>query len=131
MMRTHKRGTVRRFQDALVALCRYALDRQLIAVNIAQASAVPRGTGTELMRVKPLNAIKLSSLISHAREINAGYANVIEFASLTGLRWGELAELRVHDVVARPLPSVRVSRSKSDGYAVGQTKSRRERALLT
>jgi len=129
MLRDRARGTVRRFRDALVAVGRYAMDRGLVAENAAQRSKVPHGRGDTSDPVRPLTSAELNRLIDCARETYAGYANLVEFAFLTGARWGELAELRVKDVVDRDTKCLLISRSRSDGYQVKTTKSRRERLV--
>lgn len=129
MLRTHARATVLRLRDALVALFRCAKARKYSSTNPAELSVVPRGSGEEVPVIRPFSASELASLIEHARTISAGYANAIEFSELTGLRWGELAELRLNYFMVSPYPVIRVQRSRSDSYSVTLTKSRRERSV--
>jgi integrase len=121
MLRSRSRSTVLRFRDSLVALFRYAVDRGYVSKNIAVESTVPKGNGAVTEKVRPLNDAELAYLAQTARAVNAEYANLIEFAAMTGARWGELAEIRVSDLTRVPLPAVKIARSKSDGYAVGGT----------
>jgi integrase len=129
VVRKRKRATASRVRDTLVALFKYAKSRKIATSNPAQEAILAKGTGQEVDKVRPFAPAQLSALIDHARIINAGYANLIEFASLTGLRWGELVELRVRDIRTAPLPLVNVERSKSDAYEVGATKSRKSRRV--
>ena len=57
-------------------------------------------------------------------------ADVYEFKSLTGLRWGELRAARVSWLVERPLPQLSVSRSHSDNYDEKDPKSWRGTRLV-
>jgi integrase len=129
LLRTHSRSTVSRFRDSVVAVFRYAIDRGYVSKNPALESTVPRGTGVAPVKVRPLNDAEMTQLLDTAREISAEYANLIDFARLTGARWGELAELRVADLTDSPIPAIVIARSKSDGYAVGGTKSRHSRVV--
>jgi len=129
MLRSRSRSTVLRFRDSLVALFRYAVDRGYVSKNPALESKVPKGTGAVTEKVRPLNDAELTYLTERARQVSAEYANLIEFAAMTGARWGELAELRVSDLTRVPIPAVIIARSKSDGYAIGGTKSRRSRVV--
>lgn len=123
------RGTVSRFRDSLSSVLAWAVRQRMIGTNPVNASKVPRGQEAAAESVTPFTPRELADTIAAHRERNAAYADVSEFASLTGLRWGELAALRVSDVVDAPIAAVVVSRSKSDGYSVKAPKSGRTRRV--
>lgn len=125
----YARGTVSRFRDSLSSVLAWAVRQRMIGTNPVTVSKVPRGQEAAAESITPFTPRELADTIAAHRERNVAYAAVTEFASLTGLRWGELAALRVSDVVDTPLPAVVVSRSKSDGYAVKATKSGKSRRV--
>jgi len=129
LLQTKARATVTRVRDTAVSLFGYAQRRKFVTTNVAQEAKVPRGSGRVTDKVRPLSATELTHLVDTARESHPRYADVIEFLALTGLRWGELAELRVGDLMEVPIPAFTVSRSKSDGYDVKAPKSRRSRRV--
>ena len=88
-----------------------------------------RCAGLHDQSAEPLEELLWFDGRSRGAPVHAGYANLIELAYLTGARWGELAELRVKDVVDRDTKSLLINRSRSDGYDVKVTKSRRERLV--
>jgi integrase len=129
MFQTHARSTVLRFRDTLVACCKWAVGNKILTSNIAEASKVPEGNGEDIPPVRPLSVEQLAGLLASARIISPVYADLIELLSLTGLRWGEVVELRVSDVQTVVRPEIRVSRSKSSGYNIKVTKSRLARTV--
>ncbi|MER7447070.1 site-specific integrase [Microbacterium sp. NPDC097977] len=120
MMRTLNRSTVIRFRQVISPFFSWAVAQKLIAKNPAIESKVPRGTGQDTKReifpytVEELRAVH-ADLLSHTSRENADIALVL---GLTGIRWGELAALRVRDVQELPYPALRISRSKPDGQPV-------------
>jgi len=129
MMKTHARPTVLRLRDSLVSVCKFAVENGILTSNIAKDSKVPKGTGQDVPPDRPLSEAQLVGLIAAAHAISPTYAQLIEFLSLTGLRWGEAVEARVSDVRLSPRPEIRISRSKSNGYQVKGTKSGRARTV--
>ncbi|MFJ2541553.1 tyrosine-type recombinase/integrase [Microbacterium sp. NPDC087589] len=120
MMRTLNRSTVIRFRQVISPFFSWAVAQKLIAKNPAVESKVPRGTGQDTKReIFPFSLAELravhADLVNHTSRENADIALVL---GLTGLRWGELAALRVRDVQELPYPALRVSRSKPDGQPV-------------
>lgn len=120
MMRTLNRATVIRFRQVLSPFFAWAVAQKLIAKNPAIESKVPKGTGQDSKReIFPFTLAELRAVHAHLKTIttpeNADIALVL---GLTGLRWGELAALRVRDVQELPYPALRVSRSKPDGQPV-------------
>jgi integrase len=129
LLQTMARATVTRVRDSAVSLFGFARKRNLVTTNVAQEARVPRGSGKVSDKVRPLSAPELTHLVDTVRESHPRYADVIEFLALTGIRWGELAELRVGDLENVHIPAFTVSRSKSDGYEVKVPKSRRSRRV--
>jgi len=95
----------------------------MVRKNPALLVAVPRGSASESKNeIFPLTVEELR--VVHAALVERGGAasgDVGLVLGLTGLRWGELAALRVRDVQRLPIPAVRVSRSKSDGAPLRTT----------
>lgn len=120
LLRTLSRGTVARFRNTLSSFYGWALKQGKVPANPVVESRVPRGTGTETRdEVYPftlgeLRAVHEALVTAHGAE----KADVALVLGLTGLRWGELAALRVRDVQLVPFPAFRVSRSRPDGQAV-------------
>jgi len=129
LLQTKARPTVKRVRDSAVSLFEYAKKRKYVTTNVAQEAKVPRGSGRVTDKVRPLSATKVSRLIDTTRESHPEYANALEFLLLTGIRWGELAELRVGDLMDVPIPSINITRSKSDGYDITAPKSRKSRRV--
>jgi integrase len=123
-------GTARRVRDVIVGLFAWSVRNGYTHGNPALQSKVPRGKGdAPPRRSSPFTARELAELIRTIREHNDNYADVVEFLSLTGLRWGELKSLRTSDLINDGLAYVIVQYSQSDGYEEGGTKSRRVRRL--
>ena len=65
----------------------------------------------------------------HALVQDKAAADMILVLGLTGLRWGEIAALRVRDVRTVPFRAFRVSRSRPDGQRVRSVKRGKPRTL--
>ena len=129
LLKIRARRTVARIRDSMVALWAYAEGQRYVPRNTAAKSKIAKGTGQVDEPVRPLTAEQLEEVVRGATLRSAEYGRMIEFISLTGLRWGEARELRVGDVVQAPIPLIRVRRSRSDGFEVGSTKSRKPRRV--
>ena len=123
------RATVSRIRNSLSSLFAWAVKRNYLAVNPVEAAELPNGRGTETSEVRPLSAIELTDTLTRAMTKNQLYADITEFLSLTGLRWGEMKALTVGSLVQVPLPALIVERSKSDGYDEKSTKAGKSRRL--
>lgn len=66
---------------------------------------------------------RIATVLSALRERRSDIADVFEFMSLTGVRWGELRAIRVHWLSEVPLPQLNVERSHSDRYEEKSPKS--------
>lgn len=72
----------------------------------------------------------LAARLEVLRERREDIADVYEFKSLTGLRWGELRAMRVGWLIEVPLAQLSVTRSHSDNYEEKDPKSWRGTRLL-
>lgn len=72
----------------------------------------------------------LEARLSVLRERREDIADVYEFKSLTGLRWGELRAMRVGWLIEIPLAQLSVTRSHSDNYEEKDPKSWRGTRLV-
>ncbi|APZ33282.1 hypothetical protein BOH66_02495 [Microbacterium aurum] len=122
-----KPATVARAKTTLSALFTYA-ERQGVLhqphpvrtmakineLSVTQRSVAPAEVPT---------SEQLTAAISAVRRKREDIADLYEFKSLTGLRWGELRAARVSWLIERPLPQLIVTRSHSDGYDEKDPKS--------
>lgn len=126
------RGSVVRYRSVMGTFFAWATRQKLLTRNPALESAVPKGTGTkDAHEVYPFTIDQLRAL-HNAAVATAGSdtGDIVLVLGLAGLRWGELAALRVRDVQRVPIPAVRVSRSKSDGQELRRkTKSGKARTV--
>ena len=115
------RGTVSRIKTTLSALATWAVNQGMIAKNPVRESVVPRGTQVaDLHEIYPFTIDELRAVHADVRALVADQegADMILMLGFTGLRWGEIAALRVRDVQTVPFPALRVSRSRPDGQKV-------------
>jgi integrase len=129
LIRVKARATVSRVRNSISSLFSWAEASGVVHTNPVAKAKLPRGTGEEQDPVRPFSQAQLDMLLSNASAISPQLSSVIEFLSLTGLRWGELAALRVSAIVDLPFPALIVSRSKSSSYAEKNTKSGRTRRV--
>ena len=66
---------------------------------------------------------RLARALESVRQQRPGIADLFEFMSLTGIRWGEARALRVGSFTDAPLPQLLVERSHSDRYEEKDPKS--------
>ena len=123
------RSTVQRVRDDLSTVFAWAVRKGMIGVNPVAKSRVPVGGIRTGGTIQPFSRAGLAATLAAQRLLGKRYAEVVEFAALTGLRWGELVALQVGDFATEPLPSILVSRSASDGYAEKGTKSNQVRRV--
>jgi integrase len=127
MLRTRARSTVSRFRNTVSAFYTWAVGQKLVKANVIIPSRVPRGTGESIARERwPFTLDELTGL---AASLDGDYRDIVLTLGLTGIRWGELAALRVRDVQMVPFPALRISRSKSDRGALKTTKSGKSRTV--
>jgi integrase len=127
MLRSRARSTVLRFRNTVSAFYSWAVGQRLVRSNVINASKVPLGTGENLARERwPFTLEELRDI---ADGLDGDYRDIVLTLGLTGIRWGELAALRVRDVQRIPYPALRISRSKSDRGALKTTKSGNARTV--
>ncbi len=114
-------STVARARTTLSALFTYAESQGMLEhphpvrtmKKLPQLSAVAQ-------RSLSLNEIptseQIAAVLGELRERRADIADVFEFMSLTGIRWGEVRALRVRALSENGLPQLNVDRSHSDRY---------------
>jgi integrase len=109
----------------------WAQRQGLIAKNVVADSRVPRGRAEDEGReIHPFTSDGLRAVYEAMKEAHPEHADVALFLGRTGLRWGELAALRVGDVQEVPQLSLRVSRSAPDGHPIrNQPKGGRARTV--
>jgi len=95
--------------------------KKIPQLSITQPSVSPGDIPTP-----EILAAKLATL----RERREDIADVYEFKSLTGLRWGELRAARVGWLIELPLAQLSVTRSHSDSYEEKAPKSWRGTRLV-
>ena len=123
------RGTVARARNSFGSLWAWAKRNGYIAVNVVEDSVVPRGVGKPKSKINPFSDDELRGLLADIAH-KPDYASAVEFSSLTGLRWGELRELRVADLSRHHgMTYANVSRSRSDGFEVTAPKSGKTREI--
>jgi integrase len=114
------RTTVQRQRQTYSVFFTWAVSNKLISANPATGSKVPRGTATKEKReIFPFTLAELRAVHADmARSTRKENADLVLVLGLTGLRWGELAALRVRDVQQLPYPAFRVTLSRSDRQQV-------------
>lgn len=118
------RSTVQRSRTSLSALFAFAIRERLVNSNPVKAVPLPAGIGVEADDpTATFSEEEFAAALSAQRNLSPWLADVIEFISLTGLRWGECRALLTSDVQEVPYPAIRVARSHSDGYARKSTKT--------
>lgn len=116
-----KPSTVARAKTTLSALFTYADEQGLLHQPhpVRTMKKVPELSIVVQRAVSP-NEIpsprRVAAVLAVLRERRSDIADVFEFMSLTGVRWGEVRAIRVHWLSEIPLPQLHVERSHSDGY---------------
>ena len=101
------RSTATRALATLRSLLSFAVSDGRLTVNVAAAVQAPSG-GQSRREGQTLDPDELLAL---AAACSGRYADVILMLGLQGLRWGELAGLRVGDRVSVPGPGLRLLRA--------------------
>lgn len=117
-------ATVRNNYVALNKVFRYAVRHKLVAANPCTGTELPKATGDEVFVPKFLTPAEVEKLAA-ALDPHAPYGLLVRFAAYTGLRAGELAGLRVHDVnlLRRHIEVRRTVQRVKGGWATGAPKS--------
>lgn len=123
-----KPSTVARARTSLSALFTFADSRGLLHQPhpVRMARAIPELTAPALRAISPADVpdpAQLAKALERVRMRRSDVADVFEFMSLTGVRWGEARAIRVFWVHAEPFPQLVAYRSHSDRYAEKDPKS--------
>jgi integrase len=126
-LREKKPSTVAREKTTLSALFTFADEQGLLhqphpvrsMKKITDLGIVQRAVSPNEIPAPQQVAAVLATL----RERRSDIADVFEFMSLTGVRWGELRAIRVHWLSEVPLAQLGVERSHSDRYEEKAPKS--------
>lgn len=130
-----KPSTVARAKTTLSALFTCAAAEGLLHQPhpVRTMARIPE-LGTPALRPVSPHSIPTSRIVASSltelRERRSDIADVFEFLSLTGLRWGELRALRANALSDVPLPQLIVERSHSDRYEEKEPKSWRGTRLI-
>ena len=120
MLKKLSQETVVRFRQIVSEFYSWAVSEKLVAKNPVVESKVPAGTAQRARKeIYPFTHAEL--LAVHAvilANTSKVLADIMLVLGLTGVRWGELAALRVRDVQELSYPALRVVRSKPDGQPV-------------
>jgi integrase len=100
-------SSVTRYLNTLRSILAYAIADSRITVNVAAAVKPPSGGQAKREGIH-LTVAQLNDL---ALACKGGYAELVLVLGLGGLRWGELAGLRVGDRVSVPGPGLRLQRA--------------------
>ncbi|MCC2028808.1 tyrosine-type recombinase/integrase [Microbacterium sp. YMB-B2] len=124
--------TVARAKTTLSALFTYADDHGLLHQPhpVRSMRKIPELGEVALRSINPgeiPTAGRIDKVLRELRDRRADIADIFEFMSLTGLRWGEVRAMRVSWLSEVPLPQLNVERSHSDRYEEKSTKSWRGR----
>lgn len=123
-----KPSTVAREKTTLSALFTYAADQGLLhqphpVRTMKKISELSAKTNRAISPKDVPTPERLATALQNVRDRRPDVADVFEFMSLTGIRWGEARALRVQALSLAPMPQLLVERSHSDRYAEKETKS--------
>lgn len=123
-LKTKARSTVQRARTTLSAVFTYAVRERLININPVKNVAMPPAHDDAAHDLgMTFTEAEFAVTLEAQRDRSRWLADVTEFISLTGIRWGEARALLTADVQELPYPAIRVARSHSDGYARKSTKT--------
>ena len=123
-------STANRYLCTLRSMLAFAVADGRLARNVATGIPLPRGATVR----REGQFLTFEELAALAGAATGRYAELVAVLGLCGLRWGELAGLRVGDVVRLPGPGLRLQRavlaSSHDGSLyVDSLKGRRARTV--
>lgn len=130
-----KPSTVAREKTTLSALFTYAAEQGLLhqAHPVRTMKKIPELSAATQRAISPKDVptpARLAEAIEAVRDKRPDIADVFEFMSLTGIRWGEARALRAESVSLLPFPQLIVERSHSDRYDEKNPKSWRGKRTL-
>ena len=115
-----KPSTVARAKTTLSALFTYADEQGVLHQShpVRTMKKIPE-LGVAQRAISPNEVpttTQVAAVLTALRERRSDIADVFEFMSLTGVRWGELRAIRVHWLSEVPLQQLNIERSHSDRY---------------
>lgn len=128
-------STVARARTTLSALFTYADEQGLLHQPhpVRTMKKIPELSSVVQRAISPKDVPdpeRLAAKLDEIRGQRPDVADVFQFMSLTGIRWGEARALRAGSISRLPLPQLLVERSHSDNYDEKDPKSwRGERAV--
>lgn len=128
-------STVARAKTTLSALFTYADEQGLLHQPhpVRTMKKIPELSSVAQRAISPKDVPdpeRLADKLDEIRGLRPDVADVFEFMSLTGIRWGEARALRASSISRLPLPQLVIDRSHSDNYDEKNPKSwRGERAV--
>lgn len=124
-------ASVTRVRALLSSFYGWARREGMTATNPVASTRVSAGEATKARaEVYPFSVDELREVVAELRERSPQQADIALVLGLTGLRWGELAALRVRDVITVPHPALHVTRSAPDGHEIrNRTKGGRGRSV--
>lgn len=115
------RGSLRRYRGVLSALMTHAVESHLRAGNPVTRTRLPETAADQSpTTMQPFTLEELRTVVADLVGVHAD-GDLALVLGLSGLRWGELAALRVGEVLEVPRPALRVSRSAPTGHAERST----------
>lgn len=121
-------GSVKRWRAALAGFFKWCIAERLVSTNPVTGAVVPRKSGAPV-RMHPLTAVELESVVGTVRHHDPHTADLILTAAWSGLRWGELRAVRVAHFARVPLPLLVVQEARPEGMETKTTKGRRARRV--
>ena len=125
---TYAESTVRRYRATLAAFFSWCVRERMISTNPVTGTRVPAQSAPPV-EMWPFTENELLQLRDTIKIKNERLADVVWLAAWTGLRWSELRELRVSDVVEIPVPRLLVRRATPEGVETKRPKSGRSRQV--
>ena len=120
--------SVRRWRAALAGFFKWCIAERLVSTNPVTRTVVPRKSGAPV-RMHPLTAAELDSVVDAVRHHDPHTADLILIAAWSGLRWSELRAVRVAHFARVPLPLLVVQEARPEGMETKTTKGRRARRV--
>ena len=125
---TYAESTVKRYRATLAAFFSWCVRERMISTNPVTGTRVPAQSAPPV-EMWPFTETELLQLRDTIKIKNERLADVVWLAAWTGLRWSELRELRVCDVVEIPVPRLLVRRATPEGVETKRPKSGRSRQV--
>lgn len=125
---TYAESTVKRYRATLAAFFNWCVRERLISTNPVTTTRVPAQSSPPV-EMWPFTEPELLELCDTIKATNERLAAIVWLAAWTGLRWSELRELRVSDVVEIPVPRLLIRRATPEGVETKRPKSGRSRQV--